>query len=307
MKKHNLTAMALSLLLLAGCAAKPKTFEEMTVAERIEAATDYSGITACFADIGKTASQYTEEDRDALFEKAKTFLFTEGNINGTYYYNEQFLPGTIAVQWYGSEVSYTIVLYSVSGDEIYLVPAEDAPEDVQDIPNMSNAAEYRYQAVRDEDWASKVGYYSKEHDEYYFDFDLQRSSDKYEVSVSYYYKSKLLHIGDNLPQQLDAEGEKTMPVIQDYYADEATSLSVSQAEYDEMAAEKEAKKEAAEKLAKSEPQIGMTKAEVESCAWGSPNKKNVDTYAWGTTEQWVYNSKGYVYFRNGVVSSVSKR
>lgn len=304
MKKRNLISMALGLLLLAGCAAKPKTFEEMTVAERIETAADYSGIVVCLEDSSKYKSNYTDEENAALFEKIKSFLFTEGNINGTYYYNEQFLPGTIGAKRYGEDISYTIVLYSVSGDEIYLVPAQDAPEDVQDIPNMRNAAQYRYQAIRDE---SHVGLYSKENDEYYLTFDLQRSSDQYELSISYYEESKLLILYGNLPQQLDAEGEKTMPHGQNYYADEATSLSVSQAEYEEMAAEKAAKEEAAEKLAKSEPKVGMTKTEVENCAWGSPDKKNIDTYSWGTKEQWVYRSKGYVYFKNGVVTSVSRR
>ena len=55
-----------------------------------------------------------------------------------------------------------------------------------------------------------------------------------------------------------------------------------------------------------EPSIGMTAEQVENSTWGSPKKKNKDTYSWGTTEQWVY-SKGYIYFRNGRVSSISER
>lgn len=58
--------------------------------------------------------------------------------------------------------------------------------------------------------------------------------------------------------------------------------------------------------AKSEPAIGMTKDEVESSTWGSPSKINKDTYSWGTTEQWVYN-RGYIYFKNGIVTSISER
>ena len=57
---------------------------------------------------------------------------------------------------------------------------------------------------------------------------------------------------------------------------------------------------------KSDPAIGMTAEEVEASTWGSPKKKNKDTYSWGTTEQWVY-SRGYIYFRNGIVSSISER
>lgn len=55
-----------------------------------------------------------------------------------------------------------------------------------------------------------------------------------------------------------------------------------------------------------EPQIGMTKEEVERSTWGYPNKINKDTYSWGTREQWVYD-KGYIYFRDDVVTSISER
>lgn len=55
------------------------------------------------------------------------------------------------------------------------------------------------------------------------------------------------------------------------------------------------------------PRIGMTAFEVEKTRWGHPNKINRDTYSWGITEQWVYNDWGYVYFENGIVTSVSER
>ena len=59
-----------------------------------------------------------------------------------------------------------------------------------------------------------------------------------------------------------------------------------------------------EKQEKSrEPAVGMTQSEVLNGAWGSPDKKNKETYSWGTTEQWVYNKYGYVYFKNGIVIS----
>lgn len=55
-----------------------------------------------------------------------------------------------------------------------------------------------------------------------------------------------------------------------------------------------------------EPKVGMTKEEVERSTWGYPNKINKDTYSWGTREQWVYD-KGYIYFRDDVVTSISER
>lgn len=56
-----------------------------------------------------------------------------------------------------------------------------------------------------------------------------------------------------------------------------------------------------------DPKIGMNKKEIESSTWGYPDKKNSDTYSWGTREQWVYKNKGYIYFENGKVTSISER
>lgn len=55
------------------------------------------------------------------------------------------------------------------------------------------------------------------------------------------------------------------------------------------------------------PEIGMTKEEVLDSIWGHPDKKNVDDYAWGTSEQWVYKNHGYIYFENGIVTSIQRR
>ena len=52
--------------------------------------------------------------------------------------------------------------------------------------------------------------------------------------------------------------------------------------------------------------ITKTKEEVERSTWGYPKKINKDTYSWGTKEQWVYD-RGYIYFKNGVVTSISER
>ena len=57
----------------------------------------------------------------------------------------------------------------------------------------------------------------------------------------------------------------------------------------------------------SKPTIGMSASEVRNTKWGAPDKINKDTYSWGTTEQWVYKSHGYVYFENGKVTSISER
>ena len=55
---------------------------------------------------------------------------------------------------------------------------------------------------------------------------------------------------------------------------------------------------------KKHPSIGMTAEEVRNSTWGSPDDINKTVTAYGTTEQWVYGNK-YIYFRDGVVTSIS--
>lgn len=70
------------------------------------------------------------------------------------------------------------------------------------------------------------------------------------------------------------------------------------------------KRELDERYAKSMnvpvPTIGMTRDEVRNSTWGEPTDINTTTYAWGTTEQWVYPGYRYIYFENGVVIAISE-
>ena len=73
-------------------------------------------------------------------------------------------------------------------------------------------------------------------------------------------------------------------------------------DYDTKTVEKQMETEKSEP--KPEPKVGMTKAEVLESSWGSPRDRKVHEYEWGTTEQWVYR-KGYIYFENGIVTSIT--
>lgn len=55
------------------------------------------------------------------------------------------------------------------------------------------------------------------------------------------------------------------------------------------------------------PEIGMSKSDVLDGLWGKPDEKNISEYEFGTHEQWVYRGKGYVYFEDGVVTSIQYR
>lgn len=55
-----------------------------------------------------------------------------------------------------------------------------------------------------------------------------------------------------------------------------------------------------------EPEIGMSESDVLSSSWGEPEKRNVTESANSKKEQWVYSNNKYIYFENGVVTSIQK-
>jgi hypothetical protein len=51
--------------------------------------------------------------------------------------------------------------------------------------------------------------------------------------------------------------------------------------------------------------IGMTREQAK-LSWGIPNDINVTRGSWGVHEQWVYGNSSYLYFKNGILSSVQE-
>lgn len=60
-----------------------------------------------------------------------------------------------------------------------------------------------------------------------------------------------------------------------------------------------------EKKSKEGVRIGMTQEEVLMSSWGKPTKINKTTNAYGTSEQWVYPNYNYLYFDDGILTSIS--
>lgn len=50
--------------------------------------------------------------------------------------------------------------------------------------------------------------------------------------------------------------------------------------------------------------IGMTKQDVLDSSWGRPNHINTTTTAFGTREQWVYDGYNYLYFKDGILTTI---
>lgn len=71
-------------------------------------------------------------------------------------------------------------------------------------------------------------------------------------------------------------------------------------------AEERAKKEAEEKARKKSQgvRIGMTKQDVLDSSWGKPNHINTTTTKYGVHEQWCYDGYNYLYFENGILTSI---
>lgn len=57
---------------------------------------------------------------------------------------------------------------------------------------------------------------------------------------------------------------------------------------------------------KSAPAIGMTAEEVRNSSWGKPSDINKTTTAYGVHEQWVYSGNRYIYFDDGIVTSIQE-
>jgi hypothetical protein len=50
--------------------------------------------------------------------------------------------------------------------------------------------------------------------------------------------------------------------------------------------------------------IGMTAVEVLASSWGRPSDINRTTTRYGTREQWVYGSRNYLYFEDGILTAI---
>lgn len=67
------------------------------------------------------------------------------------------------------------------------------------------------------------------------------------------------------------------------------------------------KKDAAEEAKKRKSEgvrIGMSREEAAASSWGKPQHINTTTRASGTREQWVYGDGNYLYFNDGVLTSI---
>lgn len=86
-----------------------------------------------------------------------------------------------------------------------------------------------------------------------------------------------------------------LALLEKVRVDEAKTTAVLQKKFD--ADEKKAAR-------KKGVTVGMTREKVKASSWGNPSSVNTTTSAFGDREQWVYGTRSYLYFENGVLTTI---
>lgn len=118
-----------------------------------------------------------------------------------------------------------------------------------------------------------------------------------------------------IPDGLTAEQcEAAKPVHARIQSEQAAEADLRYAEAHQAMRKRQAAEEesaaravSAAKARASKPgaRIGMTmKQVINETEWGKPGSINRTTTSNGTTEQWVYGGRNYLYFRNGVLTTI---
>lgn len=121
------------------------------------------------------------------------------------------------------------------------------------------------------------------------------------------YTEYYLIIGKNNKLYISTDKEKNLVLYEVQY-DNKKILKYKMEEYSSTATMKLKKIDKDNTLPKTtyikEPTIGMTKEEVKNSTWGSPQKINTTTTRYGVHEQWVYSGHKYLYFDDGILTSI---
>lgn len=136
---------------------------------------------------------------------------------------------------------------------------------------------------------------------YLIDEKLQEAKDNYS-------NGEYIEAYDSLKVVLGYEEKQVEALQLQYtYAKQAEQMENTLVEEKAQEEAKIAKKEAeAEKVRKKSEgvRIGMTKQDVLDSSWGAPNDINKTTNEYGTSEQWCYNNYNYLYFEDGILTSI---
>lgn len=242
----------------------------------------------------------TEEEKEELESCMSEYFFND--ITGFYFFNnpERRLMHV---------ESDNRAIYVKSKDEIYIVPySEEELKDMgislETIPEIENSELYKYHLV-DLKAKSQKGLE-------YFMTEATLKSDYIEgddltpfnsIEIFCFYSDiwdNSCHINGYFADEQELILDNFTPYGREYFKDKHAS-------YANKAKRDKQDENYGKPVEKEKPAIGMTKDEVLGSTWGSPDKKNIDEYTWGTEEQWVYEDQGYIYFENDEVTSIQHR
>lgn len=299
MKKRIIALLiSLGIVSLTACSSNSEAniVEEKTVLQQIEEAETYDEITSFLSE------ELGTEEQEAL--EAKVIEYICNNMNGFYYHiyelYETFYDDYKAVYVNGQEAIYFVPMTEEGLEELGM--------SLEELPDLDDSELYKYNIVGAEvtevsDERKMVMTLSSAfingtaEDDRWNETRLYLSEDKF--SIDGYFADETTEIG-----KYTADNYLYPTVLYKSFfssIEDAESFAVAQKKaWDKWEAEKEANKN-------KEPEIGMTESEVVNGAWGYPDKKNIDEYESGTKEQWVYDGKGYVYFEDGIVTSIQHR
>lgn len=271
-----------------------------------------------------------EQKKESLKKELEEFVLKD--FQGYYYYHENnsYKGSDYMRKHYPLQFTDEIdqrVIYVKNNDEVYIYPFSEDYLDylkennlkLENLDKIENSDLYKYKIIsietKDKDCAynkSKsativlenyymLEKYGDEIDDDYTTIEFFYCTGDSEYAVSGYF-SDMISEEDDITKGVNnlANG---LSSYRKYYRSFEASEQANQKQLEEELTEKQQDNA----IKNSIPKVGMTSSEVRKTKWGSPDKINKDTYSWGTTEQWVYDDYGYVYFKNGIVTSVSER
>ena len=293
-KKISLLLVIVGLLFITGCnSSKNKIELDNKKFDNLGKALDY------YYDLyNKETSKTNKKD---LMKKLEKYVLKD--ING-YYYNF----GTSLFE----KKSYNRFIHIKSKDEVYIIPFFEEKISADSLDKIDNLQHYKYKITSIETKQNNRKYKSVK-----VKFQSYLLSDRINDNTSKYYKYiELEYYSDDSEYTMTGFFAEEVTDSDDLTSSKCnnklgyscyTKYYRSKGEVKSKEEKDQEEKDKKDKIKDSIPQVGMTASEVKQTKWGSPDKINKDTYSWGTSEQWVYNDYGYVYIKNGKVTSVSER
>ncbi|WP_147803627.1 hypothetical protein [Alkalicoccus halolimnae] len=145
---------------------------------------------------------------------------------------------------------------------------------------------------------------------------FEDSVDFYKSNLAGRLRVRFLDLPDDyrekLPELKELFGDKDDPILNEEIEEETINNLESMMEGNDHKKEYEKNKnEKNEEVEKPEykpvPSIGMSTEQVLNSSWGTPQSRNITETTYGTREQWVYGVGNYLYFDDGVLTSISSK